>query len=178
MKWSTSPHRPPHLYVDDVWCFVTASTVNKTSILTTSRHLNLWVDTFKDVVLQFKIKLVAWVILSNHYHLLFMPTKGNDIGSLMKRLNGITSRKLNLLDGQQGRTVWYSYWDTCIRAERDFWTRFNYVHYNPVKHGYVDKPEDWEFSSYRFYVRNDGKAWLGTCIKEMPIYDLFEDDTF
>jgi putative transposase len=178
MKWSTSQHRPPHLYMDNAWYFVTASTLDKAHILVTDEHLNLWVNTFNELVLQFQIKLIAWVVLSNHYHLLFMPNKADELGGFLKRLNGSTSRKLNLLDNKQGRTVWYSYWDRCMRNEHDFWTRFNYINYNPVKHGYVINPEDWGFSSYRFYVRNDENKWLSEKLNNFPITDLFDDDKF
>lgn len=178
MKWSTSPHRPPHLYVDNAWYFVTASTVNRAPILATDEHFNLWMAAFRGLVEEFKVKLVAWVVLPNHYHFLFMPNTANDLGAFMKRLNGGVSRKLNLLDHQQGRAVWYSYWDTCIRGERDFWTRFNYIHYNPVKHGYVNSPGDWRFSSYQLYARDSGESWLDGCVKDFPIYDLFDDDKF
>lgn len=178
MKWSTSPHRPPHLYMDDAWYFITSSTLDKKKILITPEHLNLWTETFKKLVIEFNIKLIAWVILANHYHLLLMPNRSNQLGLFMKRLNGSTSRKLNLFDHQQGRQIWYSYWDTCIRGENDFWTRFNYIHYNPIKHRYVDNPEDWEFSSYRYYLRNDRNSWLNEIAKNFPIYDLFGEDKF
>lgn len=178
MKWSASPHRPPHLYMDNARYFLTATTVDKEHILSTSEHFNLWVTAFKELINDFKMNLVAWVVMPNHYHLLFMPNNPNQLGSFMKRLNGSTSRKLNLLDNMQGRRVWYSYWDRCMRNEHDFWTRFNYIHYNPVKHGYVDNPEDWEFSSYRHYVRNDENKWLDEKLNEFPISDLFDDDKF
>jgi putative transposase len=178
MKWSTSPHRPPHLYMDNAWYFVTASTMDKAHVFATDDHFNLWANTLKELVLQFKIKLTAWVALSNHYHILFMPGRADELGSFMKRLNGSTSRKLNMLDGKQWRTVWYSYWDRCMRNEHGFWTRFNYIHYNPVKHRYADNPEDWKFSSYRFYVRNDETRWLDEKLNEFPISDLFDDDKF
>ena len=176
MKWSNSVHRPPHLYMDDAWYFVTVSTVDKVHILATDEHFNLWVNTFKELVKVFNVELAAWVALPNHYHLLFMPDIANELGSFMKRLNGGTSHKLNLHDNLQGRPVWYSYRDRCMRNEHDFWTRFNYIHYNPVKHAYVDNPEDWEFSSYRLYVRNDENKWLDEKLKDFPISDLFDDD--
>ena len=56
--------------------------------------------------------------------------------------------------------------------------RFNYIHFNPVKHGYVDDPKDWEFSSYSFYVRNDENNWLDEKLSEFPLSDLFDDDKF
>ncbi len=178
MEWSTSPHRPPHLYVDDTWYFVTAATVGKAHILSTDEHFNLWLATFKELIAEFKAKLTAWVALPNHTHFLFLPQHGRDLGGFMKRLNGRTSYELNGLDDARGRTVWYSYWDTCVNNERGFWTRFNYIHYNPVKHGYVQKPEDWQFSSYRYYLRGEGEVWLGNCLNDFPISDLFEDDKF
>lgn len=34
--------------------------------------------------------------------------------------------------------------------------KINYVHFNPVKRGYVDKPEDWRYSSARDYLGDLG----------------------
>jgi putative transposase len=178
MKWSTSPHRPPHLFVDNAWYFVTASTLNKSRFLATTEHLQLWVETFKALITEFKITLASWVVLQNHYHILFMPAAGRDLSAFLKRLHGSASRKINLLDGQPGRKIWYSYWDTCIRGEHDFWTRLNYIHYNPVKHGYVENPEDWEYSSYSFYLRDNDNDWLKACEQEYPVQVLFDDDKF
>lgn len=178
MKWSTSSHRPPHLYVDEAWYFVTASTVNKAHVLSSDKHFNLWAETLKDLVIEFKVKLTAWVVLPNHYHCLFLPNHGHDLANFMKRLNGRTSYQMNALDKAQGRTIWYTYWDTCIRGERDFWTRFNYIHYNPVKHGYVQEPGDWRFSSYPHYLSKDGETWLKNRMTDFPIYDLFDDDKY
>jgi len=178
MKWSTSSHRPPHLYLDGAWYFITASTMNKARILETDQHLDLWAQTLKEVAAEFEIRMVAWVALPNHYHLLMMPKLGRDLGKLMQRINGRSSRSLNLLDRAQGRSIWYSYWDTCIRDERGFWTRFNYIHYNPVKHGYVKRPEEWQFSTYRFYLEDEGQAWLARCWIDYPSADLLEDDKY
>jgi putative transposase len=164
--------------MEGAWYFVTASTAGRESILVTDDHFNLWVNIFKELIFKFNIKLIAWVVLANHYHLLFMPGATDKLGDFMKRLNGGTSRSLNLLDNKPGRVVWYTYWDRCMRAEHDFWTRFNYIHYNPVKHGYVSNPEDWGFSSYRFYLRGDGERWVNEKLNDFPIFDLFDDDKF
>ncbi len=124
MKWSSSAHRPRHLYVDGMWYFVTAPTVNKVTILSSEVHLHLWMDPLRELTTEFEVKLVAWVVLPNHYHLLFMPNTANELGNFMKQPNGGTSHKLNLHDNLQGRTVWYSYWDRCMRNEHDFLDAF------------------------------------------------------
>ncbi len=178
MEWSTSPHRPPHLYMDGAWYFVTVATVNKVHILSADKHFNLWMTALEELAIKLDIRLAAWVVMPNHYHLLFMPKFGRDVGAFMKRLNGRTSRELNLLDHTQERTIWYSYWDTCMRDERGFWTRFNYIHYNPVKHGYVNQAEGWPFSSYHFHLQNDGQDWLTECYAKYPSHELLDDDKF
>lgn len=169
MKFSASPYRPLHLYTNEMWYFITAPTYQHNCILSTNAHFHLWIQALKKLTREFQLKLKAWVVLPNHYHLLFLPKTGRDIGTFMKRLNGRTSRELNLLDKKQGRSVWYSYWDTCVRDERGFWTHFNYIHYNPIKHGYVREPEEWEFSNYCSYLREGSKGWLTSCREEYPL---------
>ena len=178
MDKSISPHRPPHIYLDDTWYIITASTVNKVRYLTTTNHLQLWVEILRELIKEFSLTLNAWVVLHNHYHLLIKSRIGRDIGRFIGRLNGRTSREFNLRDNAEGRQVWYNYWDTCIRTEADYWTRFNYIHNNPVKHGYVKHLVDWEFSSYRYYLRTKGEEWLADCWQRYPVIDYLEDDDF
>ena len=45
------------------------------------------------------------------------------------------------------------YWEHTIRDEHDFDRHFDYVHYNPVKHGHVNCPGDWPASSFHRWVR-------------------------
>ena len=45
------------------------------------------------------------------------------------------------------------YWEHWIQDERDFVNHCEYVHYNPVKHGLVESPTDWAFSSVHRYLR-------------------------
>jgi len=55
------------------------------------------------------------------------------------------------------RTTWRScglataFLGIMIRDEDDFSRHFDYIHYNPVKHGYVKRPHDWKWSSYHRY---------------------------
>jgi putative transposase len=178
MHKSISPHRPLHIYADDAWYIVSASTVDGVRYLATDDHLRLWVTTARQLVEELTTTLRAWVVLRNHYHMLFKPSLGRDISKFIGRLNGRTSYEFNLLDGIQGRQVWYNYWDTCIRTEADYWTRFNYIHNNPVKHGYVRCHADWEFSSYQYYLRTKGEEWLADCWERYPVIDYLEGDDF
>lgn len=171
-------HRPPHVYLDDTWYMITASTLGRVHYLVSQDHLRLWVSIFRELIAQFAITPAAWVVLPNHYHLLLKSRLGRDIGCLVGRLNGRTSYEINGLDGTRGRRVWYNYWDACIRSDADYWTRFNYIHNNPVKHGYARRPTDWEFSTYRHYLESKGEAWLSDVWQSYPVLDYLEGDDF
>ena len=55
---------------------------------------------------------------------------------------------------QQESDVWQRrFWEHQIRDEADLVGHLNYLHYNPVKHGLVESPTDWEFSSVHQYLR-------------------------
>lgn len=46
------------------------------------------------------------------------------------------------------------FWEHLIRDDEDFKAHIEYIHFNPVKHGLVTTPRDWEFSSFHKYIRN------------------------
>ncbi len=48
------------------------------------------------------------------------------------------------------RPVWQKkYYEHTIRDEKDFQEKVKYMYDNPVKHGWVEKEEDWEYSSFK-----------------------------
>jgi putative transposase len=62
------------------------------------------------------------------------------------------------------RGVWKRrYWEHTIRDDQDFATHMDYTHFNPVKHGLVEHPEDWPHSSFRRCVASGfyPAGWIG-----------------
>jgi putative transposase len=56
------------------------------------------------------------------------------------------------MKGERG--IWQRrYWEHQIRDEDDFARHVDYIHFNPVKHGYVNSPCDWEQSSIHRFIR-------------------------
>jgi len=55
----------------------------------------------------------------------------------------------------------------------------NYIHYNPVRHGYSKRMDEWEWSSFSWYWEEKGRDWLVEIWKKYPIkgygdkWDLF-----
>ena len=51
------------------------------------------------------------------------------------------------------RGIWQRrYWEHLIRDEDDYKKHVNYIHFNPVKHGYVNKAIDWPYSTIHAYI--------------------------
>jgi putative transposase len=84
-------------------------------------------------------------------------------------MHGRTSKAINEEDGSRGRKNWYRCQDRIIQSERHFWTTVNYIHHNPVKHGYVEKWQDWPFSSVHWYLETKGRPWLYETWEEYPL---------
>lgn len=169
------PHYPPHYYLDNKIYFITARTIDKKRILNTNEKKNILKKTIISASEKFNVDFYAWTILDNHYHLLVNILKGNIIPELMKAINGKSAFLLNRLDKIKKRKIWFNYWDTCIRTEKDFWMRFNYIHHNSVKHSYTKKMDDYAFSSYNQWIAKEGVEWMSNTFEKYPIIDFTLD---
>jgi len=75
------------------------------------------------------------------------------------------------------RGVWQRrFWEHLISDQSDFTRHMDYIHYNPVKHGHVKCPHQWEHSSFHRWVREGiyRPDWMCQCRKDSEIPD-FED---
>ena len=51
-------------------------------------------------------------------------------------------------------TIWQRrYWEHTIRDKNDLYKHLDYIHYNPIKHGYVKSAKDWKYSSFNKFVK-------------------------
>lgn len=169
------PHSPPHPVRDEVFYLLTAACYeHKCHLYCKSRRhqlLNLIFEKFttKD------IKINAWVILPNHYHLLVQITNFDVLGELFRIIHGFTSRQWNLEEKINKRKIWYRWSDRAIRSEQHYHTALNYIHYNPVKHGLVKSPYDWDESSVHWYLETYGRQWLRDAWVQYPVKDYGSD---
>ena len=118
---------------------------------------------------QQSLKVAAWVVLPNHYHVLVKIPEMKDFSKAQGELHGRTSFEINSEDNERDRQVWYRCSDRFMRSERHYFTTLNYIHNNPVKHGYVDKWGDWAYSSFHWYLENKGRDWLIELWREYPV---------
>ncbi|WP_265596350.1 hypothetical protein [Verrucomicrobium sp. BvORR106] len=114
-------------------------------------------------------EVVAWVILPNHYHVVVQTPDIRAALSVVGRIHGRTAHRWNGEEDQRGRQVWFRCAETIMKSESHFWATLNYVHHNPVKHGYVDKWMDWPYSSAEEYIGQMGEPEASRIWKNYPI---------
>lgn len=105
--------------------------------------------------------LLAWCVMANHVHVLLTPLM--ELAKVTQRLKGGTSREINLLHDQLGRTVWqdesYDHW---ARDHEEILRIIHYIENNPVKAGLCEKAADWRWSSARFRDKwRVGETYVG-----------------
>jgi putative transposase len=116
-------------------------------------------------------KIYAWCVLPNHYHVLVGSQRIKTLCRELGRFHGRSSFEWNSEDGQRGRKVWFRCFDREIRSERHFWATLNYIHHNPVHHGYVEKWRDWIWSSAPKFLDRVGQERATQIWKDYPILD-------
>ncbi|RLG81399.1 MAG: hypothetical protein DRO40_09720 [Thermoprotei archaeon] len=168
-------HRPPHIYQDNTFYFITARTIKKNRFFNTIKKKEILFRILGDVLKKYGWQLYTWVILDNHYHLISKIKEGEDLKFFIKDFHSLSAKDLNRLENKQGRKIWYQYWDYRIRNEKDFYLHFNYIHHNPVKHDYVkiqDEVLNYPFCSYKQWVDKKGGEWMSDCFRRYPIIDF------
>jgi putative transposase len=113
----------------------------------------------------------AWVVLPEHMHAIWtMPAGDCDYSTrwaTIKRLfswglaNGEARNESRVAKRERG--IWQRrFWEHKIRDERDYATHVDYVHFKPVKHGLVNDPAAWPFSTiHRALRRGDVPSGRG-----------------
>ncbi len=162
-------YAPPHPFKVKTCYLLTAANYEHQGIIKPEARLTEFQKLVFERFAEFEVEVAAWVFLHNHYHLLAFVPHFPRLSILFNRLHGVTSRQWNLEDEKVGRKVWYKYTDRMIRDERHYFATINYIHYNPVKHGYTKRADEWPWSSFHWYFEHSGRDWLVEIWKRYPI---------
>jgi putative transposase len=160
--------------------FVTAKTHQNRRIFSEDQAAELLVLTIYTVRDKLKFKLIGFVVMPDHIHLMLVPNKRNTISDVMRHIKGRFSRRYNLIRrgmnspgygaagdsagnlSLTGPKIWQeSFYDHVIRNENEFVQRLNYIHANPVRAGLTDTPENYRFSSVTGEFQIDLNDYFG-----------------
>ncbi len=143
--------------------FFTLVTYQRQPLLT-QKNIDRLRLAFKREMQNRPFNIEAIVILPDHLHTLWIEND-NDYStrwSNIKRFFSIgceqsLSKISNSRQNKREKNIWQRrFWEHTIRDQQDWQKHMDYIHYNPVKHGYVEAPVDWPYSSFK---QNVAKGW-------------------
>jgi putative transposase len=113
--------------------------------------------------------LHAHVVLPNHYHALITSRCIRTVRLALGRLHGRMARCWNQQESTPRRQVFHGCAETVLKSEAHFFATLNYIHHNPVRHGYVQCWQDWPWSSAADYLAAVGHAEAARTWRHYPI---------
>ena len=159
-------------YVPGGQYFFTVVTAQRRRIMTEPSFLNHLRRCMAEVRDKWPFEITAMVVLPDHFHAIWSLPRGDcDYSTRMRRMKGMVTRAYLSEGGKETelsvsmvirseRGVWQRrFWEHQIRDETDFERHFHYIHFNPVKHGYVQHTREWPHSSFHRYARMGHYTW-------------------
>ncbi len=111
-------------------------------------------------------KIHAYVLMTNHVHILLTPVKESNTGALMKRLGQRYVQYINRTYHRSG-TLWEGRFRSCIVEQENYLLICHrYIELNPVRAGIVDHPGEYRGSSFRANAHGDNDDLLS----QHPLY--------
>ncbi len=151
------PHHPHH---------VIQRGNNRQTIFTSAADFEKLKSIMSDAAERFDVQVHAYVLMSNHIHLLITPSDEKGLPLFMQALGRSYVQYFNKKEGRTG-TLWEGrYKSTVIQSERYLLTCMAYMDLNPVRAGMVQSPKDYAWSSHKHYVG----ATVDKVVTPHPLY--------
>jgi len=169
--------------------FFTVVTDQRRRFLVDSPARSCLRQAFQVVQQRYPFDIPAIVLLPDHLHALWtLPHGDAEYSMRWRRIKEEFTERYLALGGVEGprsdsrqrrgeRAVWQRrFWEHTIEDEFDFERHVDYIHYNPVKHGLVARPRDWQFSSFLRWVRQGHypSDWGSITVGTLGFEDLDE----
>jgi len=151
-------------YLDKNFFFITCRTINKEKYFEYDYQKQIVLDKLKDI--SYKYELIAYSILSNHYHVLIYLNNGEDLKVVMQSINGGISYNLNRIENVN-RSIWDKYCNSNVADRESYMRIIGYIAGNPFKHGLVENIEgieSYKYCNYKQLAEKYGREGLNAII--------------
>ena len=157
--------------------FFTVVTYRRRKILTLPENRYALRNAIAAVRVQYPFGIDAWVLLPDHMHCIWtLPENDSDFSRRWGVIKAIFTKQTKarlhnetLMNPSKHKhresTIWQRrFWEHQIRDDYDLRKHVDYIHFNPVRHGYVDRACDWPYSTFHRCVRSGVYpiAWAGS----------------
>ena len=159
--------------------FLTGSTYRRVPVSLSDRFPRCFVERLEEVRRELNFLLVGWVLMPEHFHLLLRPEPAETTPLIMKELKEESAKRTLRTLRANAQHPWcrkmlasfrlpstvhdeshYRLWQRRfypfnVFSEKKFQEKLDYMHNNPVERRLVSSPNEWPWSSWRFYYWED-----------------------
>ncbi|QSX37216.1 transposase [Shewanella sedimentimangrovi] len=158
--------RKPRLYLPDIPYHICQRGNNRTACFFSSSDFGIYINALTDALQTFHVQLHAFVLMTNHVHLLMTPSDSQGISKVMQSVGRTYVRAINGLYRRTG-TLWEGrHKSSPINSEEYLLICQRYIELNPVRAGMVDHPSEYRWSSYQ----SNGAGKAIRCLTPHPTY--------
>lgn len=149
--------RPLRIQYPEAWYHVMNRGRRGESVFLDKRDYSVFVELLQEVVDMYKVRVAAYCLIPNHYHLL-IQTPGGDLDRCMRHLNGIYTQRFNRAHHCDGQLFRGRYKSILVDGDSYLLELVRYIHRNPLEAGLVKELNQYAWSSHKGYLSN-AKKW-------------------
>ncbi len=121
---------------------------NRQAIFAVESDMTAYLSWLKEYSVKYEVEIHAWVLMTNHVHLLCTPQAEKATSLMMQSIGRMYVRYFNNTYQRTG-TLWEGRFRSClVESERYLLSLYRYIELNPVRAGMVDDPSEYSWSSY------------------------------
>ncbi len=161
--------RLPRLYLPNIPQHVIQRGNNRTACFFADADYQLYLAKLNEYSEQFSVCIHAYVLMTNHVHLLLTPNTPQGISQLMQSLGRFYVQYINKTYHRTG-TLWEGrYKSTLVDSDNYFLTVSRYIELNPVRANMVAHPIDYRWSSFKVNVYSEISSFITphSCFKKL-----------
>jgi REP element-mobilizing transposase RayT len=152
--------RPLRIQYPDAWYHVMNRGRHGESIYDNAKDYLDFIDLLKETVSMWNVKIAAYCLMTNHYHLLIQTPKAN-LDRCMRHINGIYTQRFNRKHHIDGQLFRGRYKAILVDADNYLLEVARYIHRNPLRAGIVKHLRDYRWSSHKGYIHESTDwQWL------------------
>ena len=148
--------RPLRIEYPDAWYHIMNRGGRYEAIFEDKNDYSIFLDLLQETIDIFHVKVSAFCLMQNHYHLLIQTPEAN-ISRSMRHINGVYTQRFNKIHGYDGHLFRGRYKSILIDADSYLLQVMRYIHRNPITAGLTENL-NYTWSSHKAYL-SDAKKW-------------------
>ncbi|MFH2218664.1 MAG: transposase [Pseudomonadota bacterium] len=143
--------RPLRINYPGAFYHVTSRGNERKNVFKSNRDREKFFEYLESATQRYDAVIHAFCLMDNHYHLLIETPSGN-LPQIMRHINGAYTTYFNVKRARPGHLFQGRYKAILVEIDEYAKELSRYIHLNPIRAKMVKTPEEYEWSSYRFYI--------------------------